>query len=278
MEGQKASSVTGWKARVIGAAALLATHTAVDTPKITHADPIPRGSSSEITQLQSADEQKNQLEIDFGVSLSVDSLNPSPWNETELANVKRILQHLPKNFYGADAEGRTVNVQATRTHNSCCYQRGNETVVSVTKANLLNPHTTAIALAHELTHRITEVPIINANGNITYENPIIPKVETLLEMSIVDLKIKSEQDIVSKEAQYKNDMQRKAFLEMYKYSLSNGGEFLAVLSENYVQGKDFFHEMYGLVLPEGKVRQLYEFTKEEFFKGQEYEIPLYKMP
>lgn len=51
----------------------------------------------------------------------------------------------------------------------------------------------------------------------------------------------------------------------------SSNEFIAVLGEHYIHGKEFFFRMYGEFFPQEVVEKLYNFVKDDVFRGKEYE-------
>lgn len=64
------------------------------------------------------------------------------------------------------------------------------------------------------------------------------------------------------------------FYTMFSYGLGTNGdvpsEFIAVLSGHYIFGKSYFFENYGEFFDLETVEKLYNFEKEEIFRGKEY--------
>lgn len=52
--------------------------------------------------------------------------------------------------------------------------------------------------------------------------------------------------------------------------MGSSHEFIAVLSGHYIFGKSYFFENYGELFDQGIVERLYNFVKEEIFRGREY--------
>lgn len=54
------------------------------------------------------------------------------------------------------------------------------------------------------------------------------------------------------------------------YKDGSPNEFIAVLGEHYIHGKEFFSRMYGEFFPQEVVEKLYNFVKGDVFRGKEY--------
>lgn len=59
--------------------------------------------------------------------------------------------------------------------------------------------------------------------------------------------------------------------EKFKYGLTNPNEFVSVASEFYLLGKDRFIKAYGVYIEEEKSTKLYDYMRNNIFKGQEYQ-------
>lgn len=59
--------------------------------------------------------------------------------------------------------------------------------------------------------------------------------------------------------------------EKFKYGLTNPSEFVSVASEFYLLGKNRFIKAYGVYIEEEKSTKLYDYMRNNIFKGQEYQ-------
>lgn len=56
-----------------------------------------------------------------------------------------------------------------------------------------------------------------------------------------------------------------------EYSTTNSNEFISVASQFYLKGKTDFLEVYGEFIGEDKAGKLYDYMRDEIFKGQQYQ-------
>jgi len=56
----------------------------------------------------------------------------------------------------------------------------------------------------------------------------------------------------------------------FRYGTKNANEFVSVASEFYVDGQENFLKVYGVFIGEEKARTLYNYTRDNIFKGKEY--------
>lgn len=159
-------------------------------------------------------------------------------------------------------------------------------------------------LTHELIHTITPAVVINPNAPRTDWESLSPWYDKLKQImggdinqirdrlynliqdkrnnlgkNVTDInrRLTLDQDLTEEEHE-------ELFYRRFEYGLgyypggkgskikerTNPNEFLAVLGEYYIHGKDYFIKLYGELLDTHIAKELYQFVKNDIYRGKEY--------
>ncbi len=232
---------------------------------------------------------------------------PTEWDIERLKMLESYMELLPKHFYAPDIYGSVLRIILGRYSTigevssvagyTPDYPYSIELDYKRFKSE--DPKLSLIDLTHELTHIHT--PIISRHiekyegpGGIKGErlvekSPWVDTVERIIGRSYEDFYPISTERLKEKGYMFasgtnkgwvKNPLSFKTttqeeddFANTFGYGLGHGRvkEFIAVLAQTYIQGRDYFLRMYGGYLGDTMTIDLYEFTKNEVFRGQEYD-------
>lgn len=145
-----------------------------------------------------------------------------------------------------------------------------------------------LTLVHELVHSITNEEVVSNENHLS--SPLFDKVDAILGTPLGDIEEEFERIAQDKMDQLLSGIDRETLLRKIKltdnlpeegnravfyadftYGLGNYGEFISVLSEYYIQGKEVFFARYGEFFSEDVIQGLYDFMREHIFRGIEYE-------
>jgi hypothetical protein len=152
--------------------------------------------------------------------------------------------------------------------------------------------------AHELTHRITPIEFRDysdkkdVGDHLLRRIPVSPwfdKIDSIFGQPYSQVAEELHETAQNSEEQFRlehggepdfktenlslSEMNDYNFYYYFQYGVSQKLplEFLAVLGQNYVRGREFFVRNYGKFLSAEITESLYTFTKEDIYKGYEYE-------
>lgn len=235
---------------------------------------------------------------------------PTEWDIERLKMLENYMELLPKHFYVPNIYGgpplplriilgqySTIGERSSVMGYTPYYPYSIELDYKRFKPE--DPKLSLIDLTHELTHIHT--PIISRRiekyeqpGGITgekvvEESPWADAVERIVGRNYEDfypifterLKEKgymfasgfNKGWVKNPSAPQKSTKEEDDFANHFGYGLGHGREkeFIAVLAQSYIQGRDYFLRMYGGYLGDTIAMGLYEFNKNEIFRGQEYD-------
>ncbi len=216
----------------------------------------------------------------------------SKWNNNRVRILDEILPIFPKHFYERDERGNKLMIEMVESDNDfagqCdCFIQERSEIVRIHFGSFFGDEAKRI-LAHELVHRITPF-----DGDFL-RSPWFDNVDQVLGSTYKD-----ERDRVDVKAnhllqQVKNS--RRIGIEdyvanirniQYGFGLNPSSEPIAystpielwpTVSEYYIQGKYEFMRQMGMLIDRDDVARMYDFTKDEIFKGKEYESIEFRVP
>lgn len=192
------------------------------------------------------------------------------WSPSQIKLLGKLLSRLPEKFYASDASGEDLKFAVIQFGDDCKCSGSfrMEGLVFLSEESFkpgVDRLETLRLLAHELTHRI-DYDIL--------QNSLWPKINEMLGFSSFEEarkhyvpKLEDFKDKPGYEDMYYNF--NYAFNGMDGGELNDPSEFLAELSEFYVQGKDVFMKIKSFLGKE-KANEFYDFVKDELFDGIEY--------
>lgn len=230
------------------------------------------------------------------------------WNNEYLSVLSSYLSNVPPHFIKEKYKNRRLRIIITPYPSmSCeCYpdSKGNDPDEIFMPPDSMSydlKEEGFYSFAHELIHRITPLDLpdpIDHNKPIVEQlnSPWFEAIDTILgedfatarfkihdKILTIDPDIKKKRKLsVKKRRDLTEEEQKSYFLYKLTYGLGTRediegverfnfpSEFIAVLGEYYMRGKNYFYSMSELVFPEETVGKLYEFIKTEVFRGKEY--------
>jgi len=222
---------------------------------------------------------------------------PTKWDTERLLLLKRSLASLPAHLYQPSPEGVKVWITLGESGYCCGFastrKQPYQVQVGVSQFSPDNSTEAFGTLVHELVHLATpltrreeELP----GGHVYPDSPWFKKINSIFgeEFSKINFelweKVEEKNKILDEKVGPKrpvprgiltpDEEERADFYFHLAYGLSPErpipDEFISVLAEHYVYGKDYFFRRYSEFFPEEKVRNLFNFVKNEIFKGKEY--------
>lgn len=216
------------------------------------------------------------------------------WDERRLRLMQTLLPLLPQHLYGPNEQGEKLKITLvaggeSNVPNSCNDSECHYLYAINLGTYFLNPDEPKKAffnLIHELTH--VQTPTDTTLEHIQIEedtiikkydsSPWFEQINSILGEDFADIlpELRKKVNTKRQELHQKGikDQDMEASLERFDYGLSKTipSEFIAVLSEFYVEGHDKFLKMYKEFFQETMVEKLYDFVKENVFQGKEYPI------
>lgn len=232
------------------------------------------------------------------------------WTTASLNLLDKELEVLPAHFYQKKSDGRQIQVVLGSEDTASCYPNGfamkdDPCTVELTQTE----HTTSLRqhsltrLAHELTHIATPTTIVDDTIPIYQQEKMSPwfsKAESIIGGKLPDVRSNYYQKINENRALLSDqtlalprvlldqlitpEQHEEYFYRRLEYGLGyyNGRmvktirtnedamEFLGVISEFYLYGKQFFVSVHSKVFALATAEQLYEFLKNDVYRGKEY--------
>jgi len=230
------------------------------------------------------------------------------WNMENLSLISGYLETLPAHFTKEKYKGKKLRIIITHLPFTDCDcfpdPKGNdpdEMFISLYLITNSSKEQGFATLAHEFSHRMTPFSLptpVNKSESLLeqLQSPWFERINAILGEDFKTARLKINEKILAldpdiakkwklelrERKELTQEEQKSQFLYRLAYGLGTRQElidsekfnlpteFIGVLGENYVYGKDYFMSMYKFVLPEEIVGKLYEFTKTEIFKGREY--------
>lgn len=240
------------------------------------------------------------IEQRFDVTLGVGTI---PWDSRRLIMLRNILAILPDHLFKPTAVGRRTQFELRpyfyNQQARCACANPNSTIDRI----LLNedsgfnpdfPQRSTEILVHELVHKVTPMDFD--------DSPWYEAVEQILGGSFAQKrhevyeKVLQVRPTIREELDQRNTTETEVdelgwFLRMFCYGIGRERhfdrdnsrfdtpyEFIAVLGQHFFLGRNYFLRMYGAIFDEETTRTLYNFTRDEVFKGVEYERLFIPMP
>lgn len=222
---------------------------------------------------------REKIQTKHDIILSVSPDFPYDWTPNGLRVLDATLEVFPDHMYKTDSEGRTLNLQLSQGRSHCCTYEKQEKVLSYAAA-AQDAYSMPPELAHELTHDKT-VRVTPTEGGYSVKNVYSDEVQGILGEDFYQFSANTTPVLQQKMTEYRGDehIPLQNFFRAIEYGLGNMDEFQASLSEGYVQGKDLFFTVFGILLPEKPqiTEGLYNFIKDKVFLGTEFERPVSEM-
>lgn len=174
------------------------------------------------------------------------------WDEQNLHILAKLLPSLPTHFYQPDSNGAKLEVVlSVRDH------AGSKNRIELNHS-MLNPDNEVEALkalTHELVHRVEHITSKESTSGW------FERIEQILGDNYME---------ILAQGKYAQTLYGDNTITEKLIWTLNRSEFLASLSESYVQGKDHFFKLYKKFFREDAVSTLYDFVRDEIFRGREY--------
>lgn len=222
---------------------------------------------------------------------------PEEWTNEQLALSGDYLRALPPHFLLPDPDGKPLivtNLGAIRIDQTChtttCLPSDEEKEASTMQPFVLRESHIQVtldprvkgkgfeAITHEFIHRMDPHRIEQPDGSVLNKNsPWFTQMNKILGGDFSSLSAQYLQRLTPamKRSKDLNNPNVLFFFQSIYYGLSSNPyfptEFIPVLGQHYVHGKDFFTKMYTRIFPEGIAENLYDFVKQDIFKDFEYE-------
>lgn len=219
---------------------------------------------------------------------------PKTWDLERLALIKEGLSHLPPHMYASNAEGKKLRlVLSYRNVSDAAYvkegdqlklkkdTKSHQVELDHREFKIGSPKEPFEILAHELTHIVTPMTSVVDSyvldgKTYSYEKFESPWFDTMYE--ILDRSFFKGQPtpINNRLEQLKKtdvDSERRNFYQNLDYALTNNydpNEFIGVMGQGYTHGYAYFSSMYGIFFPPETVTKMYNFTRDQIYRGAEF--------
>lgn len=213
------------------------------------------------------------------------------WTLNRLKVLEQSLSLLPKHFYQPSEKGDkfTLSLDIGQRADCIC---GFSREVLPHRINIGTDHFESVEnllpeIAHEFVHLVTPMEGKDPRSDPSkYASPWYQKIDNILGKKFVNVRpelagmAKSKVDPERMAIAMYGGGERLNFYEKFLYGVEGftmaayeyrlPHEFIAVLGEIYVEGKEYFYRMYGKFFPQDTVEKLYNFVKEYIFRSTEY--------
>ncbi len=212
----------------------------------------------------------------------------SGWSNRRINLLSEILQELPSHLYSRDEKGQKLMFEMTTSRvdfgGQCeCNPTwgAREEVVRINRESFFDFESALMLTAHELVHRVTPYDL----GIQAHSSPWYDQVDRVLSNGFVAEGERVYQKAQNILAQVKGKDQVPEMTEDIMSILYGFGyhpdsqdharvypaEFWPKISEYYIQGVSEFMRILGMLMDRDDLVRVYAFTKNEIFKGREYD-------
>lgn len=207
---------------------------------------------------------------------------PARWEVAESELLGSFFPHWPEHFYKTDLPpkssfllAKNFGIRGNRmTVGGCCAFELTEDAVAINTAgisrSILNPRFPRMAFqtaTHELVHKVTPGALSLERDGWVREIATILGVPDIWSLDKYLSSIKSSWAVWLKQGFGFTTSKENQII----YGFTNTLEFIAVLGEEYIGGRNYFGEGYSHFFKESVIKDLYQFTQNRIFRGQSYE-------
>jgi len=217
------------------------------------------------------------------------------WNLDRLGLLEKSLSALPEHFYEPSKTGDKLSISldlGDRANCSCWYEEVLPYRINIGIKHFESVEELLSTLTHEFVHLVMpiEIPMAGSRRDTSkigeLDSPWYRRIDQILGKkfeivrpelaSMAKRKVDPDRMTIAMYGGMRRNFYEKFLygveghtMAAYGYRLPN--EFIPVLGETYLEGTDRFYLMYGEFFPQDTVEQLYNFVKENIFKGMEFE-------
>lgn len=252
---------------------------------------------------------RNEMENKFGIEVQTygethktakteeDKYYPYAWRVEQLEKLRQYLTVLPEHFYRLPGSNRRILTVYGGLRSYCC--RVGETSgcpvlyhgqpysveqpIVVLEFGVLEPERGRSGLektAHEFTHLIKPIegyeeiqPPDQSERIKAARSPWHAKLEEIWGKSYVEIHRQISGRVEEKYREKTRDPEQEWFYTQLNYAFSRAYEpieFIPILSERYLHGEKDFLKRYSEFFPPDISQSMYDFTRDEVFKGKAY--------
>lgn len=235
---------------------------------------------------------------------------PEKWDEAQIKLLAKFLYLVPPHFYNKNFEKSNnklkfvldkVNDERQLERASCCFlqegQTYHEPVIKLPGDLFKQFEDKAFStLVHEMVHFVNPSDNYLINGSDQQKAKALEEEQRKFWLEInTTLGMNPSEEMnpyqrrtyelnyftpmstkaLNKMAQVKYNSEEYYMYQTLAYGFNNLDEFVAVMGENYIHGREYFGKAYSAVFSEPVIDRLYNMTKDDIYKGKEYqEFPI----
>lgn len=208
-------------------------------------------------------------------------IDKNSWDIQQIQLLDTLLSELPKHFYDVSPSGQRLKLDIAQL-SDCCAElpEGQRVQLAYYQFTSEDPRIAKQTLVHELTHRVTvktssEAPRAWANKldtllGSTFLTDVKQIVDAAFESQKSGRELRLDDETKEFYERIRDTQKRHWFTLGFEDPYASHSEFIAVLGERYINGKDYFYQKYGLLFDESQVNSLYTMVKNDIFRGMEY--------
>lgn len=203
---------------------------------------------------------------------------PIQWDGARLDTLRESLPKLPEYFYQPSEQNRRLRLELTTGRFSEASR--DEIGLSFVQFDPSKPREAFSTLTREFVYRVMPTTTLTDGDK---SSPWFDEVEQVIGEEFSDTSERLARTAYNWLLWHKSEAEDEKMV--FYHSIYRDAEpqdsrlmlaaktprsFIAGMGEHYIKGKDYFTKMYGELFPTNTVNQLYDFVKEDIFKGKEY--------